>query len=168
MKLRIKFPLGLGNDPKDYFPQNVFLKVSNNHTEAYADLELTHLLPQAAREISLDVEVPDNLERIEVVRPVGMQPVASLALTWLYGYCSIPGLKKCLAITNIKTYEIPVRDNIPDFKNWPILSNCSSESFALNSSLWILSVYITDSQTFAILNWYPNLIQEQLTSSLPK
>jgi len=50
-------------------PNHVYLKVVGTQTEAFIDKEFSQPAPQTEKKISLEMEIPEELEVIEVIPP---------------------------------------------------------------------------------------------------
>lgn len=70
-KVRLEFPLFWEEPTGDSARTCVYLKVSGNRTEVFADRECTQPLPLTDNLVSLEMQIPEELHIIEVVPPNG-------------------------------------------------------------------------------------------------
>lgn len=159
--IRLEFPLCWGENPEVYMPSHVYLKVIGTQTEAFSNREFTEPLPKTEKKISLEMEVPEELEEIEVVPPGGATPVQGIGVDWLwYGVdpkWKIPGLQKVLIILDGKTHEVSVSNERPDFQEWKAFTSIEGEGRWWFMMPWALAVYVTDTKTFGGLFWHSKL-----------
>lgn len=160
-RIRLEFPLCWGESTNVYMPSHVYLKVVDTQTEAFIDKEFTQSVPQTEKKISLEVEVPEELEVIEVIPPGGTTPVDDIGLDWgLYGADSnwkIPGLQKVLVVLDGKTHEVPVSNEKPDFEEWRAFTSVEGEGNWWFIMPWALAIYVTETKTFGGFHWHSKL-----------
>lgn len=162
-QIRLEFPICWGDNPNVYMPSKVYLKVVGNKTEAYLDNEFTKTVPQTTKKISIDVEVPKELEIICIEMPNvivdGMTPVGRI---WedcedfkIYSNLRIHNLKKALVIMDKEIIKVPVYNEIPVIHEWKLNIDGSASSHLMKP--WALAVYVTDIKTFGKLYWHSKL-----------
>lgn len=158
-KIRLEFPLG-----KDkYLPKKVWLKVNDKQTEAFEDRKFTVPILATGKKVSLAVNVPEELELIEIIGLGGTTPDGDISLGWCMNEANpnwrVPGLKKVTVIFDDRIHEVPVIDEKPDRKDWDYYREhtCDGWLFLKN---WALVVYTLETQTIAAFHWHPNLIKE--------
>jgi len=160
-RIRLEFPLCWGKSTNVYMPSHIYLKVGETQTEAFIDKELTQLAPQTEKKISLEMEVPEELEVIEIIPPGGTTPVGDIGLDWVwYGAdpnWKIPGLQKVLVVLDGKTHEVPVSNEKPDFEEWKAFTSAEGEGRWWFMLPWALAIYFTDTKTFGGFHWHSKL-----------
>ena len=72
-RIRLEIPLGDGDV---YLPWKVWLKVNDNNTEVFSDRNFTNPIRDTRKKVSLDIDVPDKLQSIEIGGLGGLVPVA--------------------------------------------------------------------------------------------
>ena len=163
-RIRIEFPLCCGKSPNVYKFSHVYLKVVDNRTETFLDKEFTKLVPQTGKRISVEVEVPEELEIIEVVPPRGVTPIDDIGFGWVWHGTNpnwkIPGLKKVLIVLDGRTHEVPVNNEKPDFEEWKMFTSVGGEGQLWFLLPWALSIYVTDTKTFAVFHCHYKLVKD--------
>lgn len=164
-KIRLEFPIGWGKDPNVFLPEHVWLKVVDDHTEAFKDKEFKQAFPQTEEKISLEVEVPEELEGIEVIPPGGITPTEDITMGWCSSMADsdwkMPGLKKISVITENKVHEVNVIGERPDLDGWRAYTRSDRQGAWLFMKLWALTVYTLESKTIAAFHWHSKLSSER-------
>lgn len=150
-KIRIEFPVFYGKGEENDAPTSIWLKVTGNHTEAFKDEALTQsFLAQTEEKVVFEIEVPENLEVIEVPTP-NIYSVAELVyFDWIREMRNnvnwrIPGLKKMYFISKRdKLHEIKVVDEKPDFDDWMEYTRNEEKGMLLILEMCGLVVYMTE------------------------
>lgn len=160
-RIRLEFPLAWDKSTDVYMPSHVYLKVVDTETEAFIDKDFTQSVHRTG--ISLWVEVPEELEVIEVIPPCGTPPVIDIGRDWgWYGAdpnWKIPGLQKVLVALDGKTHEVPVSNEKPDFEELKAFTSDEGEGRRWFMPLWVLAIYFTDTKTFGRFHWQYKLIR---------
>lgn len=165
-KIRLEFPICWGENTNKYLPSHVWLKVVDNHTEAFRDREFTQLLPKTEKNISLEVEVPKELEMIEVIPPGGSTPDGDIGLGWCLEMADpnwhVPGLKKVSIIFCDTTHEVEVINERPDFDGWKEYTENDEFGRWLFLRPWAMAVYVINSKTIATFHWHSKMARSQI------
>lgn len=161
-RIRLEFPYGKGKFILVYMPYPVYFKVADTQAEAFIDKDFTQSVPQTEKKISLEVEVPEELEVIEVMPPNRIPPVLEIEMDWRWDGADpnwkIPGLQKVLIVLEEgKTHEVPVFDEKPDFEEWAAFNSAEGEGRRWFVLPWALAIYVTDTKTFGRLHWHYKL-----------
>lgn len=164
-KISLEFPLYWGENKNCYQPSLIWLKVVGNHTEAFRDRELNEIIPKTDEKISLEIEVPENLEIIEVVPPGGITPTKDIEIEWAMHMMDpkwhIPGLEKVYIKLDNITYELDVVDEKPDIAKWRDYIDNDKVGKYLFMKKWALVVYTMKSKTIATFRWHSMLAHIQ-------
>lgn len=160
-KILLEFPLYWGENKNCYQPSSIWLKVVDNHTEAFKDKDFKEPIPKTEEKISLEIEVPKNLEVIEVVPPGGNTPTKDIAIEWAIDMTvprwHIPGLRNVVIIFDNMTYEVGVVDEKPDIVKWRNYIDNDKIGKYLCFKKWALAVYTMKSKTIAKFHWHSML-----------
>lgn len=158
-QIRLEVPLYHG---QRYLPK-VWLKVEGNQTLAFADANCTVSIPDAEPKISIDVNIPDEMQKIEVFRPHDLTPVdyISLSWSWLDSHCNlkISRLQKLFIIFDDKVYEISVINGKPSMADWTYYTSVNNEGRMLFLKKWALIVAVLKDKTVGTLYLSSNLIE---------
>ncbi|MBR2289928.1 MAG: hypothetical protein IJ867_04860 [Clostridia bacterium] len=156
-RLRIRFPFEYRDDQTICLPGKMYLNVVGNHTQAFLDKEFTHPIPERFCQADLTVEVPSNIEMIEIAMPIKSTPIDSIIMDWLWASgdknWKIPGLQKILLISKDETLEIDSVDEKPDSKKLGNLTILTEKNFKRFKKDWALVVYITDQKVYGVFHW---------------
>lgn len=164
-KIFLEFPLYWGENKFCYQPYSIWLKVVNNHTEAFKDKDFKEPIPKTEQKIYLEIEVPEDLEVIEVVPPGGAVPVKDIAIEWTIDRSVpmwyMPGLKNVVVILDNMIYEVGAVDERPDVKKWK--DYIENDKFGKYSFMkkWALVVYAMESKSIARFYWHSMLAHIQ-------
>lgn len=161
MSKQIRLEIPLYHDQR-YLPK-VWLKIEGGKTLAFADANCTISIPSTEPKISIDVDIPDEMQKIEVFRPHDLTPVdyISVSWDWLDSHCNlkISRLEKLLIIFDDRVHEIPVVNGIPDRADWIYYTSVSNERNLLFLKKWALIVAVLKGTTSGILYLSSNLIE---------
>lgn len=142
MSKQIRLEIPISHNQK-YLPK-VWLKIEESKTFAFADANCTISIPSTEPKVSIDVSLPDELQKINVFRPNFLNPVdyISMSWDWLDSQCNLkfPGLQKLSIIFDDRTREIPLVDGKPDRTDWVYYTSVSSEGTMLFLKKWALVV----------------------------
>lgn len=162
MSKQIRLEIPLYHDNR-YLPK-VWLKVEGGKTLAFADANCTIGIPNAGSKISIDVNIPDEMQKIEVFRPRDLTPVDYISLSWFWldAHCNlkISRLQKLFIIFDDKVHEIPVTDGKPDRADWIYYTSVSNEGSLLFLKRWALIVAVLKDTTVGTLYLSSNLIEQ--------
>lgn len=158
-KIRLEIPLGCG---EKYLPwKEVWLKIIENQTKPYEDMKLTIPINETGKKVSLEVEVPEELQLIEIAKLGGTTPDGDIAMTWCMNEVNpnwkIPGLKKVTVIFDDRVHEVPVINEKPDREDWNYYREHENNGW-LFLKRWALVVYTLENQTIGTFYWHSNLI----------
>lgn len=161
MSKQVRLEIPLYHDGK-YLPK-VWLKIEGGKTFAFADANCTISVPSIEPKVSIDISLPDELQKIQVFRPNSLNPVdyISMSWSWLSSQCNlrISRLKKLFIIFDDKVHEIPVENGKPDRVDWIYYTTVSSEGALLFLKKWALIVANLKNATVGILYLSSNLIE---------
>lgn len=164
-RIRLEFPLGWGENTNAFLPSRVHLKVTGSETKAYKDKGFTEELPKTEKKISLEIDVPEELQMIQVVPPGLGTPVDAISVDWCMDMADpnwkIPGLKKILIIFDDRVHEVAVIDERPDFEGWKAYTDIGGEGTWLFMKPWALEVYVFDTKAIAGFVWHSKLARSQ-------
>ena len=151
-KLRLEFPIFMSNC-------NIYLKVANNGVKTFLDKWLTQPVSEAKEKVSLEIEVPEKLDLIEVLPSARRDILEDVRKYWgiTNQSYSIPGLQRLLIIMNESIHEIPVADEMADLNEWNefIIGKGKSQCFRMP---WALVIYVTETNIFGRFHWSRKLI----------
>lgn len=161
MSKQIRLEIPLYHDQR-YLPK-VWLKIEGSKTLAFADADCTISIPSTEPKISIDVDIPDEMQKIEVFRPHDLTPVdyISLSWSWLDSHCNlkISRLQKLFIIFDDKVHEIPVTNGKPDRSDWIYYTSVNSEGSQLILKKWALIVANLKDSTVGTLYLSSSLIE---------
>lgn len=161
MSKQIRLEIPLYHDNR-YLPK-VWLKIEGDKTFAFADANCTIGIPSTEPKVSIDVNIPDELQKINVFRPNSINPVdyISMSWDWLDSQCNLkfPRLQKLSIIFDDRTHEIPVIDGKPDRTDWVYYTSVSSEGTMLFLKKWALVVATLKNATAGTLYLSSTLIE---------
>lgn len=149
-RVRLEIPLGLGET-------HLYLKLVGSQTEAFWDKNCTRPLLQTEKKVSLEVEIPEEVELIGVTPPSGDVICEKIAENWIWLFHAgwrVDGLKKVLINLDGNMHEVAVCNSRPDVEDW--MSHKENAEWWFDMP-WGLVIYVTDSQTYGILHWHSNL-----------
>lgn len=145
-KIRLEFPVRWGEDSIVLLPSKIWLKVVDDCTEAFRDKKLMQSFSQTGEKISVEVDVPEDLEVIEINPPTPLNPVDSIFIEWCQE-ARMAGLEKVYVIFNDnKTHEVKVIDERPDAGAWKEYTETDDNGMFLFTKTWALVVYVMDSK----------------------
>lgn len=164
-KILLEFPLYWGENKNCYQPSIMWLKVVNNYTEAFKDKDFKEPVPQTREKISLEIEVPENLEMIEVMPPGVATPTRDVAIDWQINMTvprwRMPGLKDVSIIFDNMTYEVGAVDEKPDILKWRNYIDNDKIGKNLCFKKWALVVYTIKEKNIAKFHWHSMLAHIQ-------
>lgn len=165
-QLRLEFPISWGENKKIFLPNVVWLKVVENHTEAFLDSKCKRIAPKSDKKIIQQLEVPEEVERIEVVPPGGIveviphggtTPVGDITLDWASSRSWRNGIRKISVLFEDMTHEVNVIKGRPDFNDWKEYIKHDEIGRFLSMKPWALVVYTMESETIATFYWHSKL-----------
>ena len=161
MSKQIRLEIPLYHDQR-YLPK-VWLKIEGGKALAFADANCTISISSTEPKVSIDVSIPDELQKIDVFRPNSLNPVdyISMSWDWLDSQCNLrfPRLQKLSIIFDDRTREIPVVDGKPDRADWVYYASVSSEGTMLFLKKWALVVATLKDATVGTLYLSSTLIE---------
>lgn len=161
MSKQIRLEIPLYHD-KRYLPK-VWLKVEGGKALAFADANCTISIPSTEPKVSIDITIPDELQKIDVFRPNSLNPVdyISMSWSWLDYQCNLkfPRLQKLFIIFDDKVHEIPVVDGEPDRSDWVYYTTVTDEGSMLFLKKWALVVATLKDATVGTLYLSSTLIE---------
>ncbi len=163
-KIRLEIPVNFEDNSNLLLARHIWLKVIGNITKSYLDNTFSKSVPTALQKIKIEVNVPDELQFVEVVLPSLSTPVGDISHGWfnqmLDPTWKIPGLKKIHIIFDDMCYEVKVIDERPDFDAWKEFTINDSTGMWLFLKTWALVIYTTKTQTMAAFHWHPKIARE--------
>lgn len=147
--------------PMEFKKYHGYLKITGNATEPFFDTVCKSSVPKE-KCISLEVEIPKEIELLGVTPPKEGTTCERIADNWIFlvnaGWYISEGLKKVLVIMDGRIQEVAIEENgmRPDIRNW--LTHEEDEWW--NNMLWGIVVYVTNSRTYGILHWNTELVKE--------
>lgn len=150
-----KVRLGL---PMEFKECHGYLKITGDATEPFFDTGCKNSVPKE-KCISLDVEIPEEIDLLGVTPPKESPTCERIAENWVFlfnaGWYISEGLKKVLVIMDGRIQEVRIEENQmrPDIRNW--LTHEEDEWW--NNMLWGIVVYVSNTRTWAILHWNTEL-----------
>lgn len=161
MSKQVRLEIPLYHDSRDLL--KVWLKIVDGKPLAFADANCTIGIHDSESKISIDVNIPDEIQKIEVFRPQALTPVdyVSLSWSWLDSHCNLKfsRLQKLFIIFDDRTHEIPVVDGKPDRTDWVYYTSVNSEGSQLFQKKWALIVANLKDATFSTLYLSSTLIE---------
>lgn len=161
MSKQIRLEIPLYHDQR-YLPK-VWLKIEGGKTLAFADANCTIGIPSTEPKVSIDVSIPDELQKIDVFRPSFFNPVdyISMSWDWLASQCTLkfPKLQKLSIIFDDIVHEIPVGDGEPDRTDWVYYTTVSDKGTTLFLKKWALVVATLKDTTVGTLYLSSTLIE---------
>lgn len=161
MSKQIRLEIPLYNNQR-YLPK-ASLKIEGGKTLAFADENCTIRIPSTESKVSIDVSIPDELQKINVFRPNFLNPVdyISMSWDWLDSQCNLkfPALQKLSVIFDDRIREIPVVDGKPDRTDWVYYTSVSREGNMLFLKKWALVVATLTDATIGTLYLSSTLIE---------
>lgn len=158
--IRLEIPLDIWENVID---NRIWMKVSQKSTEIYQDRECTTPILPKGRMVGVEVNVPEELNLIEVVGLGGLTPIQDISTGWILESTDpnwrFPELKKVLVLMKNLTHEVPVIDEKPDRDEWEKYCE-KAEGGWLFLKNWAMEVYIFEKETIASFHWHPNLEKE--------
>ena len=159
-QIRLEIPLYHNHR---YLPR-VWLKIEGGKTFAFADANCTIGIPIVDPKISIDVNIPDEMQKIKVFHPHDLTPVDYISLSWswidLHCNLKISRLQKLFIIFDDKVHKIPVVDGKPDNADWVYYTSVNNEGRMLYLKKWALIVSILKDATVGTLYLSSNLIEQ--------
>ena len=159
-QIRLEIPLNHNNK---YLPK-VWLRVKNGKSLAFADSNCTVEIPIASPKTSVEVNIPEEMQRIEVLRLSDLAPAnyISSSWAWLDSHCNlkISRLQKLLIIFDDKVHEVPVTNGKPDRTDWVYYTSVNDEGKMLFQKKWALIVANLKDATVGTLYLSSDLIEE--------
>ena len=158
-QIRLEIPL---YHNQRYLPK-ASLKVEEGKALAFADANCTISIPSTEPKVSIDVNIPDELQKIDVFRPSFFNPVdyISMSWEWLDSQCNLkfPKLQKLSIIFDDIVHEIPIVDGKPDRTDWVYYTSVSREGNMLFLKKWALVVATLTDATIGTLYLSSTLIE---------
>lgn len=150
-QIRLEIPIKWGEDKNVLLPAHVWLRVIENHTEAFKDEKFTEPLLQTKENLSMKVEVPNELTTIKVIPPRPLLPITyDIYTTWAVkrndSAWRIAGLNKIFVIFDNLNHEVQVINERPDVEGWKDYIDNAEESAWLFLKKWALVVYLKESE----------------------
>ncbi len=156
-KIRLEVPFG---NESFYLPwEKILLKVIDNGTKAFEDDEFTKEIQNPTnRKISIKVEVPKNIDFIQVMEINATSPVANISALWSEkDFTQMEDLKKVSIILDDRKHDVPVVDKRPDLSDWEHYRNYEMNGW-LFTKKWALVIYTFDNKITGEFHWHPILI----------
>lgn len=146
--------------PWEFKKSHGYLKITGDATEPFFDTRCKNSVSKE-KCISLEVEIPEEIELIGVTPPSSSIICQKIADSWEWLFHAgwfIEGLKRVFIIMDGKVQEVAVSDNEvqPDVEDW--LTHQTDEWW--DNMLWGIVVYVTDSDTYGILHLNTELVKD--------
>ena len=146
-QIRLEIPVKWGEDKNVLLSTHIWLRVIENHTEAFKDEKCTEPLLQTTKEnVSIEMEVPTELATIKVIPPRPFFPITYDIYTDWAKKGRISGLNKILVIFDNLNHEVQVINEEPDLEGWKDYIENAEESAFLFLEKWALIVYLKESE----------------------
>ncbi len=156
-KINLVFPSTWGEYPNNLLFNNVWLKIADDKSEVYKDIEFKQQIMHSEDEIFLTAQVPDNLEIIEVTPPKPINPVTSIWISWIREMEDITqkvtNLKNVYVIFNNMVHEVDVINGKPDADSFEEFCKSDDKGRWLFLKSWALVVYVMEIKCIGVLYW---------------
>lgn len=147
-KIRLEIPLDVW---KDAISNRIWIKINGNEPEIFKDQEFTKPIRNYKERVRVDVEIPEELETMEVIGLGGMTPIDDICTGWCFQTGAITDLKKATIITDEFVKDMPIINGRPDFTEL--------KHYYYGES-WAIEAYTIYNKTVASFHWHPSLIDE--------
>lgn len=134
----------------------VWLRISGNNTIAFADMECTIPVSTFEEKNIINLNVPSDLEKIEVSRLSNINPCDYISLSWHWLESNITNyrfssLKKLFVVFDDREHEIPVEDGKPSKADWIYYTSVTNSRSLLFLKKWIFIVSVLENSTLGTL-----------------
>lgn len=146
-KVTLKFPV---TKEGELYPLSL-LKVEGNTTKAFWDAECTQPVSEDEKFVTIDVEIPEEVTKIDVGRPGIANPVDDISIEWTLNGTKVVNICKVTVILDDRQYEVPVHNEVIDEENW---RNYLKDEYYLFLKPWAILVYHFEEESIGFLHWH--------------